>query len=66
MSLFREIVFGFVFAIVPGKIVCAGLDIPHRFVQVHVILRGIHHQMTGEDLIRDVLSHVAAPTEERA
>ena len=31
-----------------------------------IILRGIHHQMTGEDLIRDVLSHVAAPTEERA
>ncbi len=31
-----------------------------------IILRGIHHQMTGEDLIRDILSRVAAPTEERA
>lgn len=31
-----------------------------------IILRGIHHQMTGEDLIRDVLGRVAAPTEERA
>ena len=31
-----------------------------------IVPRGIHRQMTGEDLIRDVLSHVAAPTEERA
>lgn len=31
-----------------------------------VILRGMHQQMTGEDLIRDVLSRIPAPTEERA
>ncbi|MBR5225540.1 MAG: MoxR family ATPase [Clostridia bacterium] len=31
-----------------------------------VILRGMHHQITGDAFIRDVLSRVAAPTEERA
>lgn len=31
-----------------------------------VILRGMHQQTTGEDLIRDVLSRTPVPTEERA
>ncbi len=31
-----------------------------------ILLRGIHQQLTGEDFIRDVLSRVPAPTEERA
>ncbi len=31
-----------------------------------VILRGMHHQTTGDAFIKDVLARVAAPTEERA
>ena len=31
-----------------------------------VILRGMHHELTGEAFIRDVLSRVPAPTEARA
>ena len=31
-----------------------------------VILRGMHHQMTGEDFIAEVLARTPAPTEERA
>ena len=31
-----------------------------------VILRGMHHQMTGEDFIAEVLTHTPVPTEERA
>ena len=31
-----------------------------------VILRGMHHELTGEAFIRDVLARVPAPTEARA
>lgn len=30
-----------------------------------IILRGVHHQLSAEDFIRDVLGHVSVPTEQK-